>query len=73
MNVQIFQQITVAFNRKFIRPTGLSEKDEYKAGESDGENSFDAGASYSMKVAIAFYFIIRNLTKRLIPESIDIF
>ena len=73
MNGQMFQQIAVAIDRKFIRPRGPGEEGEYEAGESDGENPFDAGAGHSMKVAIASYARIRNLTRGLTPESIDIF
>ena len=73
VNTNMYRHIAIAIDRKFIRQRDPGEDSDGGDDESDGENPFDAGAGHSMKVAIASYARIRNLTRGLTPESIDIF
>ena len=73
VNTNMYRHIAIAIDRKFIRQRDPGEDSNSEDNESDGENPFDAGAGHSMKVAIACYARIRNLTRGLTPESIDIF
>ncbi len=66
MTVQIYRQISVAIDRKFMRGVDLEL-------DNDDDIVNDLMATHSTQMAIARYGRLGGLIQKLTPESIDIF
>jgi len=66
MTIQMYRQISIAIDRKFMHGVDLEL-------DNDDDNAHDLMATHSTQTAIAQYGRLGGLIQKLTPESIDIF
>ena len=66
MTIQMYRQISVAIDRKFMRGIDLEL-------DKDDDNPHDLMATHTTETAVARYGRLAGLIQELSPESIDIF